>query len=142
MKMKKLFILIAVAFCFSSPALAINKNFSQTAFSFNTNTIIFLNCYSTDKNVIEKYQDLKKEMEKEWTPLGNPGISTFFMSYPAFSRQILNVYVGGFRKPNGDIGSSTNFNNITSRYQNMGHRSFVSIKNTKGTIIELLRMIK
>ena len=140
--MKKILIFIAITFYFSNPTLAIDSNLSQTTFSINPNTIVFLNCHSRNKNVIEKYQDLKKEMEKEWASLNNPEISTFFMSYPTFSRQIINVYVGGVRKSNGNIGSSPNFNHITSRYQNMSHKSFVSIKNTQETIIELLRMMK
>ena len=141
--MKKLSIFIALlAFFFSTQSFAQNTNTLQGVFTPNATTAVFLNCLNEDKNVIQKYEALKKEMAKIWTEKENPDTNIFFITNSPFTRQIIYVYVGGIKKRDGGLCPLPNSSYIASCYRNKTTRSLVNINNPQKTIAEIKKIIK
>jgi len=140
--MKKIIFVILFLFIglsFSQPASAKNQ---QAIFTPSASTVIFLNCYASDKSIIKKYQELKKAMLKKWSEEKNVNTDIFYTQVYPFTRQIINVYVGGIKRINKTFYSLPNSNFITSYYKHELFQSLVNIENPQKTIESIEKIIR
>lgn len=112
----------------------------QNLFSPSDQVLVFLNCFSSDKNIIARYEAIQSQMASKWQELKIEGVNILFSAEEPYTKKIIKVYVGGILGQNGRFVSLPHSVFISLYEDDMASELLMNI-NDEGKIIHEVKRL-